>query len=171
MVQEPKETGDAFLEDAGEPRTPAAQPPPAQRVRGRREAEARAAGWETVLLVEEDQGVRDLVREFLGKQGYRVLAATGGGQALQLAEQHPEPIHLLITNLVMTGMSGRELVYRVTAQRRGMRVLYVSGHTQDAALLPGVQHAGAMFLAKPFALSAFVRKVRELLAGAGPLER
>ena len=77
----------------------------------------------------------------------------------------------MITDVVMPGMSGRELVDRVAAQRRGMRVLYVSGYTEDAVLQRGVRNAGTQFLSKPFALNALARKVREVLAGANPAEQ
>jgi PAS domain S-box-containing protein len=142
----------------------------AEKVRVQDPPGAWITGSETLLLVEDDEGVRELAREFLQKRGYHVLVATGGRQAVQLVEQHPGPIHLMITDVVMPGMSGRELVDRVATRRRGMRVLYVSGYTEDAVLQHGVENAGTMFLSKPFALSALARKVREVLAGEGRKE-
>ncbi|MGH9669922.1 MAG: ATP-binding protein, partial [Terriglobales bacterium] len=143
----------------------------AEKVRVSEAADALATGSETILLVEDDEGVRELAREFLEKRGYHVLVATSGRQAVQLVEQHPGPIHLMITDVVMPGMSGRELVDRVTAHRKNMRVLYVSGYTEDAVLQHGVENAGTMFLPKPFALGALARKVREVLAGGQQSEK
>ena len=136
----------------------------------RAEPDALANGSETILLVEDDAGVREMTREFLEKRGYHVLAASSGRQAVQVVEQHPGTIHLMITDLVMPGMNGRELVDRVAMLRRNMRVLYVSGYTQEAVLQHGVKDAGARFLSKPFALSALSRKVRVMLAGADTQE-
>ena len=120
-------------------------------------------GSETVLLVEDEESVRQLVRETLEARGYRVLEAENGEAALRISEQHSEPIHMLITDVVMPGMSGRELSARLCATHPTTKVLYLSGYTEDAIVHEGVLGPGTAFLQKPFTLQMLSRKVREVL--------
>jgi PAS domain S-box-containing protein len=127
-----------------------------------------ARGAETVLLVEDAQRVREVVREILEMSGYRVLPAGLGPDAIELARQHAGPIQLLITDVVMPQMSGRELAQRLTALRPDLRVLYMSGYTDDAIVRHGVLAEGMPFLSKPFTPEALAAKVREVLDGSRP---
>src|SRR5438067_3721291 len=120
-------------------------------------------GSETVLLAEDEPAVRAIARQALERQGYTVLAAPSGGDALALAAQHGATIHLLLTDVVMPGMSGRDLADRLTAQRPGIRVLYISGYTDNAIVRHGMLEPGLAYLQKPFRPDALVRKVREVL--------
>jgi CheY-like chemotaxis protein len=120
-------------------------------------------GTETVLLVEDQDMVRDMVREALEMSGYAVLAASGGADALALAAGHSGPIHLLVTDVVMPGMSGRELAEQLSTVRPTLRVLFMSGYTDDAISRHGILEEGVTFLQKPFTPDALSRKVRELL--------
>ena len=129
--------------------------------------DAEPRGWETVLLVEDEEAVRGLAREVLRRHGYVVLEARHGIDALRLAELHPESIHLLITDVVMPHMSGRELSERLLAVRPEIKTLFMSGYT-DHALLPEDLTRGAEFLQKPFTPDAFARRVRRVLRGGQP---
>ena len=120
-------------------------------------------GTETVLLVEDEGALRELVHECLVAFGYAVLEAGSPAVALELAERHDGPIHLLVTDVVMPGMGGAELARRVTALRPGAKVLFVSGYTDDAVVREGVAADSLTFLQKPFTADALARKVRELL--------
>jgi two-component system, chemotaxis family, CheB/CheR fusion protein len=120
-------------------------------------------GTETVLVVEEMPAVRHLARLFLEQRGYQVLEATSGREALQLAQQHEGPIHLLLTEVVMPRMSGRELAFQFASRRPDMKVLYMSGHTEEAIRHHGVLEDGAAFLPKPFTPQHLALKVRGLL--------
>ena len=124
-----------------------------------------AGGTETILVVEDEAMVRSLARISLGKRGYRVLEAANGGEALQLTEQHTDPIHLMVTDLVMPGMSGQELAERLARLRPGMKVLYISGYTDRALMRESVLPPGAAYLEKPFTPDALARKVRAVLDG------
>jgi two-component system, cell cycle sensor histidine kinase and response regulator CckA len=119
-------------------------------------------GWETVLLFEDEDAVRALAREVLRRNGYVVLEARHGLDALRLAERHPDPIHLLVTDVVMPHMSGRELAERLAPVRPKMRVLFMSGYTDHAAMHRHLT-PGAAFLQKPFTPETFARKVRSML--------
>jgi len=121
-------------------------------------------GSETVLLVEDEDGVRALIRQVLHKQGYTVLEARHGGEALLHCERHKGPIELLLTDVVLEQMSGRELAERLCPMRSEMKVLYVSGYTDDAIIHHGVLNPGTAFLQKPFTTEALARKIREVLA-------
>jgi two-component system, cell cycle sensor histidine kinase and response regulator CckA len=103
----------------------------------------------------------------LSDEHYRVLAAAGGPEALQLAASHDGLIHLLITDVVMPRMSGTELARRLIARRPELRVLYTSGYTEDAVVHQGVLEPRTAFLQKPFAVEVLLRKVRELLDADG----
>jgi CheY-like chemotaxis protein len=120
-------------------------------------------GTETILLVEDDSDIREITREILTRQGYTVLDAADADQALRLSKDHPGPVHLLLTDVVMPGIGGRKLAEQLSAARPEMRVLYVSGHTDDAIVRSGVLHGDMAFLRKPFTPLGLARKVREVL--------
>lgn len=139
----------------------------------RAEAEALAAtsavrkrdlrGTETVLLVEDEDQVLVLAQRILQQHGYTVLAARSPEAAVKLAEQHAGPIHLLITDVVMPGMNGRELRQRLAACQPGLRCLYMSGYTADVIAHHGVLDEGVQFLQKPFTIESLAERVREAL--------
>jgi len=129
-----------------------------------------ARGCETVLLVEDSQPLRELARELLEDSGYKVLEATGGADAIQVAGQYQWPIHLLMTDVVMAGMDGRTLAERMILSRPGIKVLYMSGYTDDTIVHHGVLDPGVALLQKPFTRAALANKVREVLGIAGEHE-
>ena len=120
-------------------------------------------GTETVLLVEDAAAVRAAVRQVLERQGYTVLEAPHGNAALALATAHDGPIHLLLTDVVMPGLSGRQVADQLKQLRPDTRVLYASGYTDDAVVRHGVLEAGIAYLQKPFTTGSLARKVRETL--------
>ena len=120
-------------------------------------------GTETVLLVEDHDGLRALVRKVLGRYGYTVLEAANGDEALQICERHQGAIHLLLTDVVMPGMSGPGLADRLAPLHPAMKALYTSGYTDDAIVRHGVLAAGTAFLQKPYTIEALARKVRDVL--------
>lgn len=129
-------------------------------------------GSETILLAEDEPMVRQLVRAVLEQGGYRVLEAADGTEALRLAEAHSGPIHLLLTDVVMPGISGRELTERLADQRSETQVVFMSGYTDDAVVRHGVLHAGVAFIQKPFTPSLLLRKVQEVLGeGKGSMSQ
>jgi PAS domain S-box-containing protein len=120
-------------------------------------------GQETILLVEDEVNLRHLARQYLEKQGYRILEAEDGAAALQIAAGHKDKIDLLLTDVVMPGMNGRELATQITAQRPDVRVLYMSGYTENAIGHDGLLDAGITLLQKPFSLPTLKERVRELM--------
>ena len=120
-------------------------------------------GTETVLLVEDEKGVRELAREYLEMTGYTVIEAENGHTALELAALHSGPIHLLMTDVVMPGISGRELSERVKAIRPEIRVLFMSGYTDQAVVHHGILETDAVLLQKPFTVAALAAKLRDIL--------
>ena len=127
---------------------------------------ATPGGSETLLLVEDEAGVREVIVEWLSNHGYRVLTAQNGADALALAGAHVGPIHLMIADVVMPQMGGPELASRLLPFRPEMKVIYVSGYADEAIGDPGKLAAGAAFLQKPFSLDVLLRRVREILGPA-----
>ena len=140
---------------------------PAQGAPARAAVGAPPRGAETVLVVEDGAAVRTVTRQILVRQGYAVLEAPDPETALRLAAGHQGPIHLLVTDVVMPKMNGRALADRLTALYGDVKVLFVSGYTDDAIVRHGVLEPGIMFLQKPFTPDALARKVREVLDRKG----
>jgi two-component system cell cycle sensor histidine kinase/response regulator CckA len=136
-----------------------------------RAPQAPPRGSETVLLVEDEELVRDLEQQVLEQCGYVVLEAGTPTRALEIADGHPGPIHLLLTDVVMPEMSGRELVERLSPARPEMKILYASGYADDAVVRHGVLEAEVAFLTKPFTPASFGAKVREVLDAKHPTSR
>jgi len=128
-----------------------------------------AQGKETILLVEDDEVVRKLVSEVLDHEGYRLLEAANGVAALSICAQYEERIHLLLTDVIMPEMSGRDLADRLVLQHPKMKVLFMSGYPDDVIADHGVLDAGTAFIQKPFAPDVLARKVRDVLDGRGQL--
>jgi CheY-like chemotaxis protein len=126
---------------------------------------ATARGTEVILLAEDEKGVRELAREYLQTSGYTVLMAEDGRSAIELASMHAGPIHLLMTDVVMPGIGGPEVAQRIKALRPEIKVLYMSGYTDQAIMHQGVLQDGAVLLQKPFTLATLASKLREMLAG------
>ncbi len=137
----------------------------AERESGPEEEPASLSGTETILLVDDEESVRSLSRSILVSHGYSVLEAANGREALDVAARDPQTIHLLLTDLVMPEMGGSELASRLVVLRPGMRVLYMSGYTDDAVVRQGLVETGRLFLQKPFNATALALKVREALGG------
>jgi CheY-like chemotaxis protein len=125
-----------------------------------------ASGHETVLVVEDQAEVRKLAMAILSKNGYRLLEASSGPEALSLAEAFPEPIDLLVTDVVMPGMTGRELAGRLQTLRPGLKVLYTSGYSADVIARQGMLDPGVVYLSKPFTPGDLAGKVREVLGSS-----
>jgi two-component system cell cycle sensor histidine kinase/response regulator CckA len=123
-------------------------------------------GTETVLVVEDQDGIREIVKESLRRNGYKVLIAVDGNEALQMSNSYADPIHLLITDLVMPNIGGRELAQRLTPLRPQMKVLFMSGYSEHAADGDELD-SSATVLQKPFSLDALVRNVRRVLDAPG----
>ncbi len=130
------------------------------------ESASAEPGTETILLVEDEANLRYLARQFLEKQGYRVIEAADGAVAMQIAVAHEGVIHLLLTDVIMPGMNGRELAQRISEIRPNVRVLYMSGYTENVIGRNGMLDAGVRLLQKPFTLRDLKSKVREVLDSA-----
>jgi two-component system, cell cycle sensor histidine kinase and response regulator CckA len=118
---------------------------------------------ETILVVDDEAGIRGLMRKILRRERYQVLEASSAEEALQIAAAHTGPIHMLLTDVMLPGMLGPELARKMYALDSSLKVLYISGYTQDEAVRTGEYPPGARFLAKPFTLGALLGKVRESL--------
>ena len=120
-------------------------------------------GTETILVAEDQAEVRSVVRSILTRHGYTVLEAAHGAEALRILREHAGPIHLVLTDVVMPSVSGRELVDELRRSHQAMSVLYTSGYTEDAIVRHGVLEPGIAFIQKPFTPTALLAKIRELL--------
>jgi CheY-like chemotaxis protein len=121
-------------------------------------------GDETVLVVDDDGGILKLTSEYLARSGYRVLSARDGEEALRVAEAHNGEISLLVTDVIMPKLGGKDLYRQLAERRPGIKVLYMSGYTDNAIVHHGVLDAGTAFLQKPYTPESLARKVREVLA-------
>ncbi|MCA9620894.1 MAG: response regulator, partial [Myxococcales bacterium] len=131
--------------------------------RPRRASLPDRVGTETVLVVEDDEMVRRLAERLLRRGGYTVIVAGSGAEALEVSAAHERAIDLLLTDVVMPGMNGRELARRLVAERPGLRVLFTSGYTDNVIAHHGVLDPGVHFLAKPYSLDALMSLVRQIL--------
>lgn len=120
-------------------------------------------GQETVLVVEDEEAVRELAREILENKGYAVLEARHGVEALLISDRHNGPIHLLLTDVIMPQLNGRGLAQRLTSLRSDIKVLYMSGYTTKDLISHGMLDPGVAFLQKPFTPDALALKVRQVL--------
>ncbi len=145
-----------FLPVADETGTAAESPP---------EAPENLGGNETILLVEDNEQVRHLARAILRRQGYTVLTAKDGKEALEVCDRHQGPLHLLFTDVVMPDMNGRELSEKISHRRPEAKVLFMSGYTGNVIARHGVVEEGLDFIQKPFSVKDLAAKVRKVLAG------
>ena len=123
-------------------------------------------GHETVLLVEDDEHLRGLTLRILQSRGYQIITATDGRDALRRAKEHEGAIHLMLSDVVMPGMSGRVLSEQLCALRPMLKVLFMSGYTDDDVMRRGILDRRTAFLEKPFTPEQLVGKVRDVLDGA-----
>ncbi len=123
---------------------------------------------ETILIAEDDAGLRELAIRILTRAGYHVYSAARHQEAEAIGREHGSSIHLLLTDVVMPEVSGKELADRLTAKYPQMAVLFMSGYTDEILVKQGVQEGTMHFIAKPFTPSSLVEKVREVLSGAAP---
>jgi two-component system cell cycle sensor histidine kinase/response regulator CckA len=136
------------------------------------ETDAVRAGSGTILLVEDDEAVRGMAGRVLDRSGYRVLEAATGVDALRVCGESTEPIDLIVSDLVMPEMGGRELAEQVRARHPGVRLLFMSGYTEDAEMRRSFLDPSKAFLPKPFTPAALAEKVRDVLDGpAGAIAR
>ncbi len=145
------------------PRVSRPQEPSATDERG-----SEPEGEETILLVEDDEAARELWRETLEMLGYRTIVASNGVEALDLAAAHEGRIDVLISDVLMPRLGGRELAERLCASRPGLRVIFMSGYTDDVILREGIASSGGSFLQKPFNASQLARQIRTALDGGAP---
>ncbi len=144
---------------------------PAEPLRTHASPQALPQGWETVLLVEDESGVRKLVRKILIANGYDVLEARNGEEAIRICEQNADPIHVLLTDVVMPRMDGSDLAKAVARLRPEMKVLFMSGYAEDAAVLNSRLDSGVAFISKPVTPRTLITKLREVLDDGANLSR
>jgi two-component system cell cycle sensor histidine kinase/response regulator CckA len=135
----------------------------AEKTRLRMPSRNRADGPLTVLVAEDEAGIRSPLRRLLVAQGYRVLDASDGLGALEVAGRHSGPIHLLLTDILMPGMNGGELARRLLLVRPGVGVVFMSGYSPEAVHANGILTPGARFLQKPFSVEELTCRLREAL--------
>jgi PAS domain S-box-containing protein len=145
------------------PRVPSIEEPAVHTIAAPALFQKVEPGTETILLVEDEANLRYLARQYLEKQGYRVIEAADGAVAMQIAVAHEGVIHLLLTDVIMPGMNGRELAQRISEIRPNVKVLYMSGYTENVIGQDGTLDAGVRLLQKPFNLRDLKSKVREVL--------
>ena len=145
------------------PRVPSIEEPAMHTIAAPAQFQKVEPGTETILLVEDEANLRYLARQYLEKQGYRVIEAADGAVAMQIAVAHEGVIHLLLTDVIMPGMNGRELAQRISEIRPNVKVLYMSGYTENVIGQDGTLDAGVRLLQKPFNLRDLKSKVREVL--------
>jgi len=136
---------------------------PLEEVREKSKNVGVPRGSETIIVVEDNEGVRKLVTQVLEMKGYRILNAANGDEALEICEKYKEPMHLMLTDVIMPGMSGRELAERVLVLHSKMKVLYMSGYTDNFIAHHGILEKGISYLQKPFSVEKLAKKVREVL--------
>jgi CheY-like chemotaxis protein len=125
-----------------------------------------ASGSQTILIVEDDAALLQVIHQSLEAVGYMILAAHSPAEAIRISESYPGPIHLMVADVIMPGMNGTQLATHLSAPRPEMKVLYVSGYTDDTIVRHGVLEPGLAFLQKPFSPKTLARKVGEVLATA-----
>jgi CheY-like chemotaxis protein len=140
----------------------AAEPPP--RAVTRPADAAEPANWQTVLLVEDDEAIREVTRRILERDGYTTLTANDTSHALELARVHPGPIHLLLTDVIMPNLLGTEVAAAVRELRPGIRVLYMSGYALPVLTSQGTLEPHAKLVEKPFTETGLLERVREVLS-------
>lgn len=132
------------------------------------EKDRPAVGAEVVLLVEDEEELRKLLRDTLKKAGYSVLEASNGSEALQLSDKHPGPIHAVVTDMVMPKVGGRSLAQQLSISRPNTLVFYMSGYMNDATVRRDGLESGTHFLQKPFEPARLTMKIRDLLDRKAP---
>jgi CheY-like chemotaxis protein len=120
-------------------------------------------GTETILLVEDETSVRELISQYLRDMGHTVVEASHGAEALEVARRYQGPLDMLVTDMVMPKMSGRELADRLLEEHPQLKILFISGYTSDTAARHGILEGEMAFLQKPFGLRDLARKIREVL--------
>ncbi len=135
----------------------------ATRLRPNKRQREACKGTETVLLVEDSEPLRALIKEFLNDSGYTVLEAANGNDAIRIASEFGGPIHLLLTDVVMPGMGGQQLAEQLTRIRPATKVLYMSGYPNAGIAHSGILAAGVVLLEKPFTREILSRRVRQVL--------
>lgn len=120
-------------------------------------------GSETVLVVEDEEILLELIQEVLEMHGFQVLAALDGNEAMELCERHPSPIHLMLTDVMLPNQNGRELAEYLSPLHPEMKILFMSGYTEEAMMFQGLVETALPFIQKPFTPMDLVRRVRETI--------